>query len=277
MIRLQRERVTIPAKYRGTGLVKQLINLLEAWYDNGGDVPFKDKKYQIWKGAKDTLSAESAGKCAYCECATDVVAHGDVEHFRPKDKYWWLAYSYDNYTFCCQICNQSWKAANFPVSGIELAPPGPLPKARPGEARLEALAAALCPDPANDTTQQLRDTFAAEDADLPHPYLADPETLFAWEVDDLNREVMLVARGTRSASRRAAEAAVDFLGLNREELRRLRYPTYENIHAFCMVLQESSQAELRNLAEQRLRAAAASGSPFAGMTRHFLREWQVLA
>jgi 5-methylcytosine-specific restriction endonuclease McrA len=60
-----------------------------------------------WKPGKKQLKAESFGKCAYCEAPTTVVAHGDVEHFRPKNVYWWLAYCYDNHLFACQICNQS--------------------------------------------------------------------------------------------------------------------------------------------------------------------------
>ncbi len=277
MIKLQRDRSSIPAKYRGSGLQKQLVKLLEGHYEHADGVPFQLSRFQIWKEAKPALRGESAGKCAYCECATDVVAHGDVEHFRPKSTYWWLAFSYDNYTFSCQICNQTWKGANFPFQGEQLQPPGPLPANRPADATLESLAHALCPDPASDNTQELLDCFADEEADLPHPYLEDPESVFAWQADDLNREVALVARGTGAANQRAFDAAVSCLGLNREELRRLRYPTYESIKAWCLVLQTSTQTQLRTAAEQQLQAFANATSPFAGMVRHFLREWQVLA
>lgn len=58
-----------------------------------------------WGKAKPQLLKESSGKCAYCETPTSVVAFGDVEHYRPKSKYWWLAYCYDNYLASCQICN----------------------------------------------------------------------------------------------------------------------------------------------------------------------------
>jgi hypothetical protein len=42
----------------------------------------------VWKVAKPQLKLESGSKCAYCESPTDSVAHGDVEHYRPKSKYW---------------------------------------------------------------------------------------------------------------------------------------------------------------------------------------------
>ncbi len=56
------------------------------------------------------------------------IAHGDVEHFRPKTAYfidddptlvypgyYWLAYDYSNLFFACQICNQTFKKNYFPV------------------------------------------------------------------------------------------------------------------------------------------------------------------
>ena len=56
-----------------------------------------------WKEAKPQLLAETFGKCAYCEAPTHEVAFGDVEHYRPKSEYWWLAYNYDNYLASCQL------------------------------------------------------------------------------------------------------------------------------------------------------------------------------
>ena len=52
----------------------------------GGPLEFKST---VWKAGKPQLKRETGGKCAYCESPTDTVAHGDVEHFRPKSKYWW--------------------------------------------------------------------------------------------------------------------------------------------------------------------------------------------
>lgn len=45
-------------------------------------------------------------KCAYCEQKLlDAPKH--IEHYRPKDIYYWLAYSWDNLLLCCGSCNSS--------------------------------------------------------------------------------------------------------------------------------------------------------------------------
>ena len=56
-----------------------------------------------WNEAKKQLLAETRDKCAYCEPPISVVAFGDIEHYRPKSIYWWLAYCYDN--FSCSMSN----------------------------------------------------------------------------------------------------------------------------------------------------------------------------
>ena len=128
MIQLQRTRTaSLLNGFTGTALESKLEKLLGYCYDGGGTVDFKPKTRQVWSKAKAQLRLESSNKCAYCEADTAAVAHGDVEHFRPKSEYWWLAYCYDNYTFSCQICNQTYKSNLFPIVGKKL----PKPKKRP--------------------------------------------------------------------------------------------------------------------------------------------------
>lgn len=121
MISLERVRTAgaIHAKYRGADKRERDKELMHArrsfLNDNTKPILFKSA---FWKTAKTQLKKESFGKCAYCEANTDVVAHGDVEHYRPKSIYWWLAYTYDNYLFACQICNQTYKSDNFPIRGV---------------------------------------------------------------------------------------------------------------------------------------------------------------
>ena len=67
-------------------------------------------------------------KCCFCEGRFDEHAPGDVEHYRPKGAvrqdaastalkpgYFWLAYSWENLYWCCQICNRSNKRDFFPL------------------------------------------------------------------------------------------------------------------------------------------------------------------
>ena len=118
MIPLQRERSsqTVLVKYRGAKKQAQDLNLLQAQREVlRGTASQHSFLANYWKSAKEQLKKESSGKCAYCETTTDVVAHGDVEHYRPKGIYWWLAYTYDNYLYACQICNQvymRWSSRN---------------------------------------------------------------------------------------------------------------------------------------------------------------------
>ena len=54
-------------------------------------------------------------KCAYCEQKLlDAPKH--IEHYRPKDIYYWLAYSWDNLLLCCGGCNSA-KGNRFAILG----------------------------------------------------------------------------------------------------------------------------------------------------------------
>ncbi len=277
MIALTRNRDGIPAKYRGDGLKKAMTVLLDAFYANAGVVPFNQQKnLQIWTGAKPNLKLESHDKCAYCEAPTSAVTFGDVEHFRPKSNYWWLAYSYDNYAYSCQICNQAFKGDKFDIKAAKLNAPVPLPAKRPAKAALEQLAAQLCPDPAISSQASLRALWKIEKAALPHPYLELPEALMAWKVDEINQEVTLVPVPGSRASKVAVAACEKLLGLNREELRRLRFPQYDRVFSHALVVQEGRTEAVRQMAKTRLANAARDDQPFAGMTRYFLRQWGVL-
>jgi uncharacterized protein (TIGR02646 family) len=56
---------------------------------------------------KQALIAETHGKCAYCESKIRHIAHGDIEHVRPKSKAPELAYEWDNLTLACDVCNEN--------------------------------------------------------------------------------------------------------------------------------------------------------------------------
>lgn len=54
----------------------------------------------------------------------------DVEHYRPKAYYWWLAWTWNNLLFACMDCNRDHKKDQFPLADgstplvAEHAPPG---------------------------------------------------------------------------------------------------------------------------------------------------------
>ena len=133
-----KKKYLIPGGLRGHHLRNKCRKLLEHRRSEGS-FHSKDFKSTYWKPAKEQLKAETHDKCAYCEAPTKVVAHGDVEHYRPKSEYWWLAYCYDNYLFSCRERQRSVKRKQYrrPVDarlvGSACQPPGAQPDANPAQ------------------------------------------------------------------------------------------------------------------------------------------------
>jgi len=92
------------------------------------------KRYaKIWKDLRNNLAELSHQKCWYCE-SKDIRSTNPIDHFRPKgsvkecpghEGYWWLAFEWTNYRFCCTYCNSlkedemtgivGGKADHFPI------------------------------------------------------------------------------------------------------------------------------------------------------------------
>lgn len=104
---------------------------------------------------KARTRADQHDKCCYCKSYFSGTSYGDVEHFRPKGGYqqnaadtlhkpgyYWLAYSWSNLYFACQLCNQRFKGNQFPLADPT------------GRAKLHsdslALEQPLLPDPATE-------------------------------------------------------------------------------------------------------------------------------
>jgi hypothetical protein len=95
---------------------------------------FEDFDQAIYGGesVKKALLRAQFDKCAFCESQVTAVSYGDVEHLRPKagfkqnaddslgrPGYYWLAYTWTNLYFACQICNQRFKRNLFPLANPE--------------------------------------------------------------------------------------------------------------------------------------------------------------
>jgi hypothetical protein len=280
MTRIERLRTAaaIPSIFRGTGRVAKSLELIQG--RAAGTLEFNAN---VWKLAKPQLKRETGGKCAYCESPTDTVAHGDVEHYRPKSKYWWLAYCYDNYLYACQICNQVHKGDEFPVhasTGMWTGPALPVP---PTPAGFAALADILIPDPLDlSAGHALADFLVAaekEKAGLVNPYVTDPDPLFKWVADDVLKVVKVAAASNHVASKRAFEGAEASYGLNREELKRNRWKTYAEFVVMKDALKAFEAAGLEAALQQRIRDQIRSmtkiDAPYAGMVRYFAKEFQM--
>lgn len=284
MIRLIRQRDTsaIPIGFRGAGRLESERRLLVAkriHFQALSVKPHTSPNFPSawWSNAKPTLRREAKGKCAYCEARADAVAYCDVEHIRPKSVWWWLTCCWDNYCFACQLCNQKFKLDHFPLAGL----PGRPPQfsATSSDAKLDSLIGTLAPDPLDHTSViSFSKRLAKEKPLLPHPYFDDPESILAWEVDDLNSHIRLIPRNNTTHARKAVAACESFLGLNREELCELRYETYETLELVKETLtignlSSAKRVELLRKLEKFIDARHA----FAAMSRYFLCDvWQLL-
>jgi len=70
------------------------------------------KRYQEVRGALYTAQHR---KCCYCESKCNSARWHTVEHFRPKLRYWWLTWTWDNLLFACHDCNNAKRDA-FPLA-----------------------------------------------------------------------------------------------------------------------------------------------------------------
>lgn len=223
-----------------------------------------------WKKAKAQLLKETNSKCAYCEAPTSVVAYGDVEHYRPKSKYWWLAYCYENYLPSCQLCNQKYKKAKFPTKNTKLKAPASI-RSNSTDSFIESKKGNLTPDsldPASVTS--FNDKHAEEWPYVVNPYVDDPADWFAWEADEVTERVKLIPASSSQDAKSVVKAAEDDLGLNRDELQDLRFFHYSLFKAFKLTLADPGiSAATKTRTEREIQRMLAEKAPFAGMTRYF--------
>ncbi|MEO7398138.1 MAG: hypothetical protein ABIW84_06200 [Ilumatobacteraceae bacterium] len=152
----------------------------------------RDEFPSHWRSAdvRGVLKAMCGDACAYC---LDVVGRPgeDVEHYRPKNLYWFLAYSPENYLSSCRRCNSSRKINRFPLEQGA---------ARAGDAEGVVSEGRLLLDPVRD--------------DIERAMRIELQTgAYNWVVEP----------GARSSLRRRAEHTIEFFRLNRDtELRRSR-------------------------------------------------------
>jgi hypothetical protein len=271
MIRLSRDRTRIPAAFSGAARLPQLMKLLT--------VPVGGREFEstYWKKAKNQLKKETEGKCAYCEAPTAVAAHGDVEHFRPKKYYWWLAYCYDNYLFSCQLCNQSFKSDQFPLAdeSRKWQEPGPLPAVGSPAAELSSFVSDFSPDPADPVAiAKLIASYRAEGPNLIDPYLDDPADFFGWKPDGVKKTVELIPKSTDNDHQRLTLAAVTCYGLNRPELLAERWKTYRILLTTVNAINSGNlPPDLETDSRDLIREMISNAGPYAGMCRFFLKQW----
>ena len=247
MIKLRRIRstTTIPPGLCGTNRCKKESKLLKSMCDellkNRNNPNAKPKfSEQYWRGAREFLVAESggaeresSGKCGYCESPPHPVTQGQVDHFRPKNIYWWLAYCYENFVYSCPMCNQR-KSDSFPIEGDRMS--APVVSHSMEDTELQELVGKLAPDPLDQCkTISLEDFERSCQAERPlliSPYSYDPELLLKWIPDEFLEDVEVqIKDGANPREKRIFDTIKECYRLNREGLKRRRWERYEDLLA----------------------------------------------
>jgi hypothetical protein len=216
----------------------------KAAYDKGDRSFLFDAKIYGHKTVKEALIKAQHDKCFLCESKITHIAHGDVEHFRPKagyrqsasDKlqkpgYYWLAYEWGNLFLACQICNQVFKKNLFPLAN---------PKARATSHKKPA---------------------AKEEPIFIDPSKEDPELFIAFR-----REVPFpIGNNPR------ARATIQGLGLDRPKLNERRLERYELLRSLYMLTQMNQPEPESSRAKGLLVSMTRDSAPFASMARSAIR------
>lgn len=236
-------------------------------------------KGERWGQAKKQLFVETRDKCAYCEATTKTTYYGDVEHYRPKSIYWWLAYCYDNYLASCRICNLS-KTDHFPIQNQEMQ--GPTIFSNTTDDAIAEQAGMIAPDPLNETeVNKFIRLHQQEHPLLINPYFDDPAEYFAWRPDDVLKEVEVtpntenfqievVVNSDNLDVEPIAAASIEHYGLNRQRLKNDRYAEYYKYSTFRRTLEDDwISSETRRINTNAIENMKAPSSPFAGMIRYF--------
>lgn len=275
MISLTRVRTddAVHPNFKGTKRVQSNLKLLHKFIANELNSDDKEKwDSAIWKEAKSQLLIESNNKCAYCETPTRVVAYGDVEHFRPKSVYWWLAYSYDNYLVSCTACNQEYKKDFFAIHPNSTRMKAPRVTKSMKESTLHEIAKIMTVDPVNDREGMSLHDFIElsnnEYALLVNPYFEDPAEYFAYKPILETNEVIVVPLEKKYAN--IIKASEELFGINRKELLDLRFQWYCMYMTFRYTLADTNiRKTTRTMSENRIREMSNDNSQYAGMIRYF--------
>lgn len=132
---------------------------------------------------QEALKAIFNRKCAFCQRHIEA---SEVEHYRPKTRYPWLAYSWDNLLWACGPCN-SRKSSKFKTLNPQ----------------------ASYQETYENDIHHLADKLARlEKPALLHPCLDDPQPLFTFEAD-----------GNIDSDDERGQYTIETCGLNRQDLK----------------------------------------------------------
>ena len=218
--------------------IRDLIN-------SGKPADFKGR--ELWSSAevKEFLYESQHGKCCYCERRLPR-GETDVEHFRPKGKvkeaekdhpgYWWLAYNWQNLLISCQLCNRTYKRAQFPLK---------------------------------DESKRVYEEGCGLDEEEPfliNPLEEDPEQCIYYE--ELKEDQFMVkAVGTCERARRTVK---ELTGINDAYVMLERANKLKDYRGWAYLKNNGDDESIRSEAEEHLQEYVSPRSEFSGFARFYL-------
>lgn len=196
-----------------------------------------------YDAVKSDLFAMQHRKCCYCEQREEQAKYRDVEHYRPKALYWWLAWTWENLLFACMDCNREQKRDQFPLS--------------PGDARLVAEQA-----PPGGERPLLLD---------PSDPAVDPMLHIQFRRERVHRRERWVPRGSTPRGR----ATIEVCGLDRPNLLdmysdHVTHAVRPKLDGFFDAKARGDAQEISRAWERAKRGLLASERPFRALSYHAL-------
>ncbi len=205
---------------------------------------WREHRHYAHPSVKAALRKAQHDKCAFCEAKILHVAHGDVDHVRPKagyrqlrrgplkrPGYYWLAYAWENLLFVCEICNRREKRSWFPLER--------------GSKRARSPAHRLADE---------------------RPLLVDPSREDPAEHLTFREHVAIAVFGSKRGriTRRG-------LGLNRPSLKGRREAYIETVRRLYELVVEPPGSPCKEEAKSLLRRMAEPTAEYSAMVRAYLR------
>lgn len=200
-----------------------------------GKIPRKKFNGGKWRHdhVRDPLSEISHTKCVFCEQQTHGTRYkGEVEHFRPVAKYWWLAYTWENLVYACSICNGE-KSDKFPRRGQKATAWGDLSQERPL---------------------------------LINPLDEDPGEFIHWEFSRTGDPGKIVPKTARAKKR--VDTLIEVCDLNRPTLKRRRRIALMMLHSVIVSHEAFGGGHTETLSDLN----NPEKSEFTGMIKAYLQE-----
>lgn len=120
-MRALRRPTRTPPSLNHTKVTAHADRLADAQAKGEEDITFR-ANYWNEADVRGALRAMQGFACAYCGSKVGTTDEGsredegDVDHFRPKALYPWLAYTFSNHLLSCGVCNSRRKRDEFPTT-----------------------------------------------------------------------------------------------------------------------------------------------------------------